>query len=100
MSGDLDIAVFGRCYENQRFRKPRGQVVFKAERLWIDRSYESSYHFIRVYVRMRNENTGRTELVEWDHFKRYWVRVDPMADFEKRQEEAIDSVLGVPWYRQ
>jgi hypothetical protein len=100
MSGEMAQAIFTRCYENQRFRKPRGEVVFKAERLWIDRSLEQYYNFVHVYVRVRNENTGRTELIRWEEFKNNWIRVDPVDDLEQRREDAIDSVLGIPWYRQ
>lgn len=97
---NIDQAIFNAIYRGRKFRKPKGQRKFIAECLHIDRSYQEYYNFVITGVRMRNLNTHKSEYVDWNRFQKEWVRVDPLPDEEQKLESAIDSVLGVPFYRQ
>ena len=95
----MEEAIFNALYRGERFRKPKGERTFIAEKMTVDRSYEAHYNFVNHWVMLRNEKTGKTENVQWEEFKNNWVRLNPPEDLEAKREAAIDSVLGVPWYR-
>ncbi len=99
MSNALEVAVFDAIYKGRKFHKPRGTVTFVAEKLWNAHAWNPSYSPLH-YVRVRNVKTGKTENVEYYDFKN-WIPLDPLPQdkLETKREAAIDSVLGVPWYR-
>lgn len=69
-----DEAHFARRYKG-RLVKSAHSTVWRAEALYMDRSYERFYGFVHIYVRLRHpENPKRTKLVAWSQFRdRYRV---------------------------
>lgn len=95
---DLDPATFKAIFEGREFTKPKGTVIFVAEKL---SSAEGPPYYRQAYVTMRNQNNGSTTFVRFDDVRHKWKRIVPITDKdEAAHEAAIDSVLGVPWYRQ
>lgn len=60
-----------------RWHSPKGETLWRAEDLDVDRTYEQHYHFTRCLVKLRQvENPERTKNVQIDEFKRDWVDID------------------------
>jgi uncharacterized C2H2 Zn-finger protein len=57
------------------YRRPNGQAVYRAEKLWFDRSYERHYNFVHTYVRLRNTESRKTMNLTLFDFRRM-VSVD------------------------
>ena len=97
----MEEAIFDACYKGRLFRKPKGTVVWVADKLTNINAWNPSYspHY---YVRVRKfKDWQRTESHSYDYDFKKWVALDPLdeQDFEDKRTRAIDSVMGRPWYR-
>lgn len=75
MANDDFYREWWKHVEGHRFRRKRGRVPHVAETMLLDYAYAAHYHFVRVLVKLRNENTGRNVWVEGQLLKHEWVEV-------------------------
>lgn len=62
--------------KGRKFRRKAGEVVYVAESLSIDDSYEAHYGFLNVFVKLRDPRNGRTVSVQDSQLRYDWVEVE------------------------
>jgi len=62
--------------KGKKFRRKNGTVIFIAEKMWIDDSYEQHYNFLRVIYRMRHTGNNSTIAVSEESFRYDWVAAE------------------------
>jgi hypothetical protein len=50
---------FENRVKGRYFRRKKGWVVYRSDKLEIDRSYEDSYNFVNVFVKTYDVRNGR-----------------------------------------
>lgn len=68
---------FENCVYGRDFRRKNGKVVYHAESLEIDNSYEQHYGFVTVFVKLRDLRNSRALTVEEAELRTGFVEVQP-----------------------